>query len=98
MDTVTEINPLIEVVTINGLEVTVTATLQQHAQPPMIAYTATCGQSKPVHFSASFHPNLQRVAAHVDKEHRDAVMKVATDPAAHEHARLLLLDKFSGGS
>jgi hypothetical protein len=91
------VQPMVETVTINDLTVTVTATLMPHQNPPFIAYEAVCGQSKPVKHAVSFHPNLNIVQTNVDQVHQKAVQQVATEAAAHETARLLLVRKFAGG-
>jgi hypothetical protein len=69
VDTATEVKPLVEVVTVNGLSVSVTATLNTHHNPPFIAYVAVCGESAPVKHSTSFHPNPEIVAGHIDAAH-----------------------------
>lgn len=85
------------VLQIDDLQVTVTATLVEHTDPPKINYTAKCGPGKAVHHSVTFHPHSQRTAAHVDDDDAKAIRAVAERAAHNEKSRLLLANKFAKG-
>lgn len=84
---------LMQNVTIGDLTVSVTATVDLTKTPHSIVYKATCGESHD-HSRMSIEPNESTIAAHLDKWHNDAVMKLARRTAGHERNRILLLHKF----